>query len=56
MSKIVKKSVALCPYCIDAILSHGEKLYIGEQCEQETTCHFCQEIFDSEELKNCIFC
>lgn len=57
-AKIVKKSVALCPYCIEAILSRGEKLYIGENCERENTCEWCDYVYDEEEneLKNCIFC
>lgn len=58
MKKILKKQFALCPYCIEAIKSRGEKLLVGDYCEEEKTCSWCDEVFEESdnELKYCTWC
>ena len=39
------KITYLCPYCLEAIKSHGERfnILVNEDLEEHTTCDFCEE-------------
>ena len=43
----------LCKYCIEAMRSHGKKVYVGEMIEVEENqqCDFCEE--KDDELYEC---
>lgn len=52
----------ICPYCIEAIRSHGEKILVGdlvdcdeyyEQHEKEPVCYWCEE--PEDELREVVF-
>lgn len=59
--------IRLCSYCIEAIRSRGEKVYVGEKIEREMdidtdghwlvddelTCEWCEE--ENDELYDCHF-
>ena len=50
--------VYLCEHCIGAIHSRGEKIMVGECVESDddkVKCYWCEEYFDPDELKECLF-
>jgi len=36
-------NMCMCEYCIEAIRSHGEKIYVGDQAEDNGKCDWCDE-------------
>lgn len=57
--KIKAKRLCICDYCIQAIRSHGEEIFVGDRLfswqikEENLKCDFCdEEYFD--ELFNCL--
>ena len=47
------KTIRLCGYCIMALRSRGEMIYVGEESETETECEWCNE--DDDVTYECIF-
>lgn len=48
------RKINLCPWCIQGLTSHGEKIYTGTRVETENSkCEFCDD--ESDELIECIW-
>lgn len=48
-----KRTICLCPYCLEAIRSHGEKVKTTEPeyTDEPVLCEWCEE--ETEEYYNC---
>ena len=54
--KIKAKRLCICDYCIQAIRSHGEEIFVGDRVsseEENLKCEFCDE--EDDELFECLF-
>lgn len=48
------RKIVLCPWCIQGLTSHMEKIYTGERVETEDSkCEMCHE--ESDELIECVW-
>ena len=51
--------VCLCQYCIDAIKSRGERVFVGGsmyfELDDVGKCEWCEEEFEADELYDCRF-
>lgn len=60
MAKKIKPKWCLCQYCIDALRSRGEKVYVGEQISQDIDSdeegNWFQIYDETEPIRKCDFC